>query len=374
MNRRGNARLQTFAILSYACAAVVFAALLAGGCGPRSSSMPPYMRPALLYLPDQTYTRLYVEVDVMEGIEVPQKWIDELEAFLARYCCKPDGITIVRDELVPASPLVDLPSDLVAIMRTDGPGADQNDQPAYLHVVFYDSNKWSHQKARPPYIVATCPTAILCDMDRYFRSYKGTAGALLRHEAGHVLGLCRNREHGDGVHCRNHGCLMERTPALESQIMMQFGVPWKGKLCRDCEHDLENARSQASPSNLSFAGPFLVRHEDEYDVVRLPRGAALVIAPTDEIYPMETLLEKMKERIRSSVASGTFLPPKPRRQSAGSLSCHQIFFPTDVGPETTRFRTILSRAAEDPSPSIREYARAFLNRLSNDDAEKGQSP
>jgi len=167
---------------------------------------------------------------------------------------------------------------------------------------------------------------------------------------------------------------MERTPALESQIVMQFGVPWKGKLCGDCERDLENARSQASPSNLSFAGPFLVRHEDEYDVVRLPRGDVLVIAPTDEIYHGETLLEKMKERIRSWVASGTSLPPRPRGQSAGSLSCHQIFFPTDVGPETARFRTILSRAAEDPSPSIRKYARAFLNRLSNDDAEKGQSP
>ncbi|MEN6578960.1 MAG: hypothetical protein ABFD90_21635 [Phycisphaerales bacterium] len=358
----------------YGRGAIVFAALLAGGCGIRSAPMPTYMRPDLLYLTDQTYTRLYVEVDVMEGIEVPQKWSDELEGFLARYCSKPNGITIVRDRPVPASALVDLPMDLVAIMCTDGPPADQSGQPAYLHVVFYDSNKWSHQKSMPPHVVPACPTAILCDMDRYFRSFKGTAGALLRHEAGHILGLCRNREHGDGTHCRNHGCLMERTPALESQIVMQFGVPWKGKLCGDCERDLGNARSQASPSNLSFAGPFLVRHEDEYDVVRLPRGDALVIAPTDEIYHGETLLERMKERIRSWVASGTSLPPRPRGQSAGSLSCHQIFFPTDVGPETARFRTILSRAAEDPSPSIRKYARAFLNRLSNDDAEKGQSP
>jgi len=358
----------------YGLGAIVFAALLAGGCGIRSAPMPTYMRPDLLYLTDQTYTRLYVEVDVMEGIEIPQEWIDELEAFLARYCSKPDGITIVRDRPVPESALVDLPMDLVAVMCTDGPPTDETDQPAYLHVVFYDSNKWSHQKSLPPHIVPMCPTAILCDMDRYFRSFKESAGTLLRHEAGHVLGLCRNREHGDGTHCRNHGCLMERTPAFESQIMMQFGMPWKGKLCGDCERDLENARSQSSPNNLSFAGPFLVRHEDEYDVVRLPRADALLIAMTDEVCHAKMLLEKMKERIKSWVASGTFPQPKSRRQSAGGLICHDIFFPAEVGPESARFRTILSKAAEDPSLSIRKYARAFLNRLSNDDAEKGQSP
>ncbi|MEN6425747.1 MAG: hypothetical protein ABFE13_10310 [Phycisphaerales bacterium] len=148
----------------YGCDAIVLAALLAGGCGIRSAPMPTYMRPDLLYLTDQTCTRLYVEVDVMEGIEIPQKWIDELEAFLARYCSKPNGITIVRDKPVPASALVDLPMDLVANMCTDGPPADQNDQPAYLHVVFYDSNKWSHQKSNA---TSRSPRVSHCDLVRH---------------------------------------------------------------------------------------------------------------------------------------------------------------------------------------------------------------
>ena len=45
--------------------------LIISGCGPRSAKIPTYMRPDLLYLKKQPYSRIYVEVDTVEGVEVP---------------------------------------------------------------------------------------------------------------------------------------------------------------------------------------------------------------------------------------------------------------------------------------------------------------
>lgn len=343
----------------------LLAALVDGGCGPHSAAFPTYMRPELLYLKDQPYTRLYVEVDVVEGVDVPQEWLDELEAFLSRYCRKPDGIALVRDKPIPASAVVDIPMDYVAILCTDGPSGGGDDQPAYLHVVFYDSNKWPRQKARPPHVYATCPTAIVCDVDRYFRTFKDrAAGAILRHEAGHVLGLCRSPEHGDGSHCRSPGCLMQQSPGVGTQIGLLFGVPWKDRLCDACERDLKASLTEATPENLSFAGPFLVRHEDDYDVVRLPGGDLLVVEPRDGTYRWQPMLAMVKDRIKEAVADGALAQPKSR-QSKGMFTYHNVFYPTDAGPETDRYWSILSKAAQDPCPVIRRQVGILLKNQPN---------
>jgi hypothetical protein len=86
--------------------AIALASSVAGGCGPKSAKFPTYTQPELLYVTAQRYTRLYVEVDVLEGVEVPQRWLDELRGFLSQHCDKPDGITMVRDAPIPASAVV----------------------------------------------------------------------------------------------------------------------------------------------------------------------------------------------------------------------------------------------------------------------------
>jgi hypothetical protein len=41
---------------------------------------------------------------------------------------------------------------------------------------------------------------------------------IIRHESGHVLGLCQNTAHGDGAHCAKHGCLMYPMPDWLSRL------------------------------------------------------------------------------------------------------------------------------------------------------------
>jgi hypothetical protein len=90
------------------------------GCTPQRT-YPAYMHPELLYVKAQPYTRLYVEADMVEGAEVPQKWLDELRAFLSRYCDKPGGITVVRDDPIPLSEMKGLTIGEAALLCTDGP-------------------------------------------------------------------------------------------------------------------------------------------------------------------------------------------------------------------------------------------------------------
>ena len=53
-----------------ACLLLLTPALFLDGCG-RSQAYPTYMNPGLLYLKDQPYRKLYVEVDMVEGADVP---------------------------------------------------------------------------------------------------------------------------------------------------------------------------------------------------------------------------------------------------------------------------------------------------------------
>lgn len=354
----------------YGCGAIVLAALLVGGCGVKSAKLPTYVRPDLLYLTDQPYTRLYVEVDVMEGVEVSQKWLDEFEAFLTQHCSKPDGITIVRDEPVPISTIADVPKDLLAILCTDGPPEQYGDETGYLHLVFLDSKHWSLGRACPAGVIASCPTAILCNADRGFDSDASrTAGAFLRHEAGHVLGLCSNPEHGDRSHCHNYGCLMAPAPTLGSWIGAKIGRTWKPKLCEDCDRDLENAWSQPSPNNLSFAGPFLVRHEGDYDVISLGHSALLSMCPTGEAYNWRAILAQAKKNIRERIENRAI----PRKYKGTLFQC-EVMASADIARGSEQYQAILREVAQDPSAPLSRCAQTLLKKQTGANAKKGTSP
>ena len=158
-----NARI--FKALVYRIAVVLLVCVLSG-CGPKSGQLPTYMRPELLYLNHQPYSSLYVEVDTIEGTEVPDKLLDELKAFLSKYCSKPDGIEIVRDEPVPISEIEGLPFSFASIMCIDGPRPDSREQPAYLHLFFYDTDSVFKRAMKNPYVPGFCPCAIFFNVDR----------------------------------------------------------------------------------------------------------------------------------------------------------------------------------------------------------------
>jgi hypothetical protein len=71
----------------HACPFIRF--LVVCGCRPEQEELPACMQPELLYLRDHPYRNLYIEVDTVEGVEVPQQWLDEMETFLAKRIRRP---------------------------------------------------------------------------------------------------------------------------------------------------------------------------------------------------------------------------------------------------------------------------------------------
>src|SRR5947208_16931116 len=65
---------------------------------PRSQSNPDLIKitsfwhPELLYILSSPYSRLYVEVDAVEGCQPSDATLNKLREFLTTYCHKPDGI------------------------------------------------------------------------------------------------------------------------------------------------------------------------------------------------------------------------------------------------------------------------------------------
>ena len=337
----------------------------AAGCGSKSAKLPTYMRPELLYLSDRPYSRLYVEVDTVEGVEAPDQWLDELKAFLGKYCSKPDGIEVVRDPPVPISEVKGMPIGAASILCLDGPDPEGGSQPAYLHVLFYDRNIGLKAETKtPPHVVGYCPSGILFDVS-YFRISKGKAEEFaLKHELGHVLGLCKNPEHGDGSHCKNQGCLMYKSPGLLPSFVLLLGSRVEKQLCAYCQRDLEIWKSPDVDPKLSFKGPFLIRREDGYSVVSLPYYDVIVSTNVESIDWTEFLsitkdrmrergravsIEDQKSRRRRWYFKGYWMDPPTKDASSESVTDDVI--------------VLLRKAADDPSPLIKNFALGRLKEL-----------
>src|ERR1051326_3984050 len=73
---------------------------------PRSQSNPDIVKltafwhPELLYILPSPYSRLYVELGQVEGSIQRRPDVNKLRAFFATYCHKPNGIEIVRGDVI----------------------------------------------------------------------------------------------------------------------------------------------------------------------------------------------------------------------------------------------------------------------------------
>jgi hypothetical protein len=360
-------------------------------CGCRSGTLPTYMQPELLYLKDRPYTKLYVEVDMVEGAEVPQKWLDELQAFLAQYCDKPDGIAIVKNEPIPLWEVEDLTVGEAALLCTDGPRVNDGEQPAYLHVFFYNQyfvNSKRHQglsgPVRNPHVSPYCPNTVFFNVDYVKIEPEYVRIEALEHEAGHVLGLGKGKSHGDGSHCRNRGCLMLQYEGVESEFVRlltgSVGVKLSRHPCQDCLHDLEAERAMDADGKLSFAGPFLVRREDGYSVVRLP-NCEIIEASEEPAIKWQETLEYVKRRMRELIAKHrdalgktadesqppktTALHRKAANEGMGPYVC-LLLAPhgkESTGPTTEQLLAAVTKATEDPCPITRTVAHGLLGEM-----------
>lgn len=335
---------------------------LLGGCASRRSLNDLWVHPELPYLQDRPYRRLYVEVDRMEGADFPNCLVDELKGFLGRYCLKPDGIEVVLDPPLPLSEFQDIPLNAASILCMDGPRVEDG-RPAYLHLFVYDSKTVFKKGMRNPRTAFTGgPPGVFWNVD-YARFFPNAAKSdMLRHELGHVLGLCRSTVHGDGSHCRKDICLMHWTPDWLSQLGGVTHLYYKEhRLCQDCERDLAAARQTPRDDALSFAGPFLLRRADGYCVASVPFYDTIILAPTPAEFDWRKALRQAKANIGSSLRDR---PDNSRRGGTGHGGIWVSLYDRpkkETDPQRLRQDiAALSKAVNDPSPIVRRLAPALL--------------
>lgn len=331
------------------CLTLLIISILSG-CGSKAT-FHKYLRQELLYLNEQPYSRLYVEVDSVEGVEVSEEWLDLLKEFLATHCSKPDGITIVRDKPIAYDDIKDMPIGPASIFCIDGPDPNFDSQPAYLHVFFYDKEKIFKKTTKTPFVVAECPSTIFYNTDYLKYRNKQFATFAISHEAGHVLGLCKNKSHGDGSHCENNNCLMNSTPGFFQEIGLIFGITIKKQFCKDCRLDITNYKSEGIDPSLTFDGPFLIRKGDGYSVATLPYCILLIPDIFKNNFDWHNALASMKEH---------YLAKKYKYFYKGILIPK---IEDGSPPDMNLYKDIFAKAIDDPDTEVKKYAAQMLETL-----------
>ena len=330
-------------------------ASLAGGCaGPAGTPEPmwTWRGPELLYLLGAPCDRVYVEVDTVEGVEPSPEGLACLKQLLRRHCDKPAGIRVVRDRPIPLTEARGKPPRLLALLHMSGPPGDAPaGRTAYLHVLFYDSTRQSLPGAQDPYVDRHYPCAIYLDMAYWPRATRHLRRQIITHEVGHVLGLCGNAAHGDGLHCHDGDCVMSRRLRVPLQTWLLGLAPPPGlqtTFCRHCRRDLRAARARRPDPKLSFSGPMLVRREAGYRVGFLP-GCARLSFSTDGDLDWR--------RVRAQ------LRPLLRRRCGRLGEAGGCLYVRDA-PRTLRGKLpAVARAARDPNPAVAEIAAGLLDQL-----------
>jgi hypothetical protein len=247
-----------------------------------SGPLPTYRKPELLFLTAQPYSELYVEIDAVEGAEPSQEIIQALERFLNKYCDKPDGIDLVRNKPIARSEAQGQPEGVLAWRFMDGLPSDADSaKTAYLYVLFFDSRIARNDpsgEGLEPYSSTRYPCAIFIDVAYWQPYFHKFVPRIICHEMGHLIGLVKNAQHGDGAHCRNRDCLMFPTHS-EERALAERAYSEEFDLCSDCREDLKHMKQQVCDSKLSFHGPALVRTERFYRVVQLPNIVYWDFAP-----------------------------------------------------------------------------------------------
>jgi Sel1 repeat len=284
-------------------------------------------QPQRLYLNRSPYPALYVEVAAVAGTEPSDAVLEQLRQFLTRYCDKPGGIRLVRDSLIPRSEARGFSHDALAQKCLQGPPADAtNPSPAFIYILYYDSALCQLPGAGPRGPIhkhlslqydfgwtktfqphthwMPFPAAIHMDR-RYLKGLPGSLeGLILAHEAGHVLGLVQNKEHGFNNHCTNWKCLMAPKLLVDMpRALFSKQKTLQTNLCAMCQADLARDRMAAAPTNLSFLGPVLVRSERGYCVAVLP-GELLLFSGEMDKSDAEAYLKESRENARRSETGG----------------------------------------------------------------------
>lgn len=334
------------------CGAVVlFAAGMAGAgtaAGENGSQLPRAFDPEVTYLRPSPYDRLYVKVDRVEGVTVNPRWLADLKDFLKAYCRKPKGIQMQQGKPIPLKAVKGLSPSQIAAMRIEGPPAGSV-RTAYLYVLFYDSSRLGRTRPDNPHVsCGDYPCAIYYDVAYARKEQPYFAANALCHEAGHALGLCKNRSHGDGVHCSNKDCLMYWTFVLSRDGSRPPVV--RKPLCKDCLQDLRQAQTGPPSGRFFFAGPVLVRQEKSYRVLSYPGMVGLTF-DRQHATDWRGLLRDYRAWIRT-------------KGKAADGSVYAVWQLRDRDRDSAvRLKQAIEQARKDPSPLVQDTAKEVQRQL-----------
>ena len=319
--------------------------------------------PHLLFLNQVPHDSLYVEVDAVAGTEPGAEVLAELERFLRRYCDKPGGITVARDDVIARTAAAGYHHEALALQYLDGPQSVSNSNPAFIYVLYFDSSlrpdtgkpersavhKHTRLRVDSRYVDPVSPhvnpepypAAIYID-ERFLRTMPRQSETLIiRHEAAHVLGLTRNPNHGAEYHCTRRQCLMASHLNIGFFKLILGRYPFvQTNLCEACDDDLVRGRNEQS-TNVRFAGPVLVRSEREYFVGSLPAEVSLGAGDSTRFD-----VAKFLKRARDD-----------GRRMKGQFS-HRYWADYSAEPaEVERQIKQMAEAQQDPLPIVRDAAR-----------------
>src|SRR5262245_55727434 len=140
--------------------ALIFLCLILAGCASSPKRPPPAFertKAHLLYLQPSPHPRMYVEVDAVAGCEPKEEALQKLREMLSKYCDKPDGIEIVRSDVIPRATARGVSPHGLARKYLNGPANTNTSSAAFLYVLYYDdtlhrysaATRFLHRGANP---------------------------------------------------------------------------------------------------------------------------------------------------------------------------------------------------------------------------------
>ncbi len=352
-------------------AALLVCGLTLAGCSTGKATRSPqepnivqelsFWQPYLLYILAAPHSRLYVEIDAVEGCAPSDRTLGKLRDFLATYCDKPGGIEIARSDVIPVAAARGIPPKPLARKYLNGPPEDAKaPTPAFMYVLYYSgalSDEYAGSQAgaadqkatpRPRQRDVHCHAdllpypAIIFMNTNYMRNWDREQ--VLPHEAGHLLGLAGRLTHASGYHCLEPTCLMNKYFHFH-----RFLLGLQKRLCKRCVTQLADSSRQPPPSNLRFAGPVLVRSENGYHILSLPRRMRIMVGDLTE------------QDCRDFAAGVHAEAPSPGSDNDEFLWEGQV--KQDVLDDPARMRDVLNRIKNDPYEVVRVAAARIQNEV-----------
>jgi hypothetical protein len=196
--------------------------------------------------------RLLVEIDRVEGTMPRPRALRRFALALRDIVDKPDGITLVVDDLIPAGEWTESDRVIRALARrTRSLELPTPGSLATVHILYgpefhgYRGFAWTRQvmhKGGPRY-----EAPLILVLQGRLRSILWITdvrqeASVLVHEFGHTLGLVGDPSHGSDGHCTNGGCSMYDGVDARTFFLYFFPTLFTGYLpmryCADCRADL----------------------------------------------------------------------------------------------------------------------------------------